>query len=89
MADIQKMFHQVFVSSNDNDALRFLWSESRDEVVSDYNKFVYIFSKVDSPCCANWALRKVLEMVDRALKGVVANNFYMDDFLSFCLMKKV
>ena len=62
--------------------MRFLWSESRDEVVSDYKKFVYIFSTVDSPCCANWALTKFPEIVDKALKGVVANSFYMDDFLS-------
>ena len=43
---------------------------------------VHIFGKVDSLCCANWALRKVPEMVDKSLKGVLANNFYMDDFLS-------
>ena len=43
---------------------------------------MHIFGKVDSPCCANWALRKVLEMLEKLLKRVVANNFYMDDFLS-------
>ena len=35
-------------------------------------------------CCANWALRKVPEMVDKSLKRVAANNFYMDYFLK-CL----
>ena len=44
---------------------------------------MHIFGNLDSPCCANWALRKVPEMVDKSLNGVVANNFYMDDFLSF------
>ena len=43
---------------------------------------VQVFGKVDLPCHANWALRKVPEMVDKSLKRVVANNFYMDDFLS-------
>ena len=60
-----------------------LW-ESSDEVVSDYKMRVHIFRKVDSPCCANWALRKVPEMVDKSLRKVVANNFYLNDFLS-CL----
>ena len=76
------MLHQIFVSPNDTDALRFLWRESPDKVISDYKKLVHIFGKVDSPCCVNWALRKVPEMVDKSLKRVVANNFYMDDFLS-------
>ena len=60
-----------------------LW-ESSDEVVSDYKMRVHIFGKVDSPCCANWALRKVPEMVGKSLRKVVANNFYLNDFLS-CL----
>ena len=81
MADIEKMFHQIFVSPNDTNALRFLWRKSPDEIVSDYKMLVHIFGKVDLPCCVNWAL-KVLEMVDKSLKTVVANNFYMDDFLS-------
>ena len=76
------MFHQIFVSPNDTDALRFLWRKSPDEVFSDCKMLVHIFGKVYSPCCANWALREIPEMVDKSLKRVVANNFYMDDFLS-------
>ena len=89
MADTEKMFHRIFVSPNDTDALIFLWRESPDEVDSDYKMLVHIFGKVYSPWCANWTLRKVSEMEDKSLKRIVANNFYRDDFLSSFLMKKV
>ena len=35
MVGTEKMFHQIFVSANYTDALRFLWRESPDEVLSD------------------------------------------------------
>ena len=83
MTDIEKMYHQIFVSPNDADALGFVGRERPDKVIIDYKQLVHIFGNLDSPCCANWALRKVPEMVDKSLNGVVANNFYLDDFLSF------
>ena len=89
MADTEKMFHRIFVSPNDTDALIFLWRESPDEVDSDYKMLVHIFGKVYSPWCANWTLRKIPEMEEKSLKRIVANNFYRDDFLSSFLMKKV
>ena len=82
MADIEKMFHQVFASPNDTDALSFLSRKSSDEVVSDYKMLAHIFGKVELPSCAIWSLRKVPEMVGKLLKEVMANNFYMDNFLS-------
>ena len=89
MADIEKMFHRIFVSPNYTDALNFLWRESPDEVGSECKMLVHIFGKVYSTWHANWTLRKVPEMEDKSIKRVVANNFYRDEFLSSFLMKKV
>ena len=49
MSDIEKMFHPVFLSPKDTDALIFLWRESPD----DHKMLVHIFGKVHLPCCAN------------------------------------
>ena len=42
---------------------------------------VHLFGKVDSPCIANWALRKSGEDSTEDVKFVLNNNFYMDDYL--------
>ena len=61
MADIEEIFHQIFVSPNDTNALRFLWRASPDEVVSDYEILVHKLVKVDLSGCGNWALRSFLK----------------------------
>lgn len=44
----------------------------------------HLFGKIDSPCCANFALKKrTVHNVDSNLSVIKAieNDFYMDDFL--------
>ena len=44
----------------------------------------HLFDKIDSPCCANFALKKrTVHNVDSNLSVIKAkeNDFYMDDFL--------
>ena len=36
MTDIEKMYHQIFVSPNDADALGFVGRERPDKVIIDY-----------------------------------------------------
>ena len=46
---------------------------------------VHLFGKADSPCCANWVLKKsALDQQDKFDKNVIISvqrDFYMDDFL--------
>ncbi|KAK0145643.1 hypothetical protein N1851_015424 [Merluccius polli] len=87
MADIQAMFHQVKVSEEDVDFLRFLWWPGGDVSLTpvEYRMTVHIFGAVSSPSCANYALRKTAidnrkhfrpEVIDTIL-----NNIYVDDCL--------
>ena len=83
--DIEQMFHQISVSPKERDALRFLWREKSNEVVSDYKMNVPLFGKSDSPCVANFALKKAgADKKDVMLPSVVTSidqDFSMDDFL--------
>ena len=83
--DIEAMYHQVKVLKEDTDSLRFLWRENFNASIDEYIMCVHIFGKVDSPCCANWALKRTAidnksKFSLRAIKAVL-ECFYMDDYV--------
>ena len=55
VGDIEQMFHQVKVRETDRDTLRFVWRESPNQNISDFQMSTHLFGKTDSPCCANYA----------------------------------
>jgi len=87
LADVENMFHQVVVSPEHRDLLRFLWYpegnlRKQPEV---YRMCVHIFGAASSPTCSNFALRKCREDFNEDKKFDVADvlnkNFYVDDML--------
>ena len=42
---------------------------------------VHVFGKVDSPYCANWALRNTSTNRELDVKNGIERNIYIDDFL--------
>ena len=60
MVDIEQMFHQIYVRSKDRDALQFLWRNNPFLPISEFFMNVHLFGKMDSPCCANWTLKRTL-----------------------------
>jgi hypothetical protein len=86
VADITDMFYQVRVPEPDSDALRFLWMEdiTSSSPPDVYKMLVHIFGAKDSPCCANFALRKVAADVtsDTLVSKTILQNFYVDDLLT-------
>lgn len=51
----------------------------------------HLFGKIDSPCCANYALKESkLDNVDLnpAVIKAIENDFYMDNFLISCSSTK-
>ena len=60
MSDVEAMFYQVCVPSEDRKALKFLWwpDADLDQPVQEYEMKVHLFGGTSSPSCANFALRK-------------------------------
>ncbi|KAL9986299.1 hypothetical protein ACROYT_G000428 [Oculina patagonica] len=87
MADIEKMFYQVRVPTEDANYLRFLWWPGGDmgKAPEEFQMLVHLFGGVSSPSCASYALRKTaddnLEHFDEETVQTVRRNFYVDDCL--------
>lgn len=87
MADIESMFHQVHVSPNDCDALRFLWWPNSDlnSEPEEYQMMVHLFGATSSPSCANFGLRRTAEDNQQEFSeeavNTIKDNFYVDDCL--------
>lgn len=86
MADVEAMFHQVKVAPEDQDAFRFLWwSRSTDEPPDEYVMTVHVFGATDSPCCANYCLKRTAEdnrgEYEPIVIDTVLRHFYVDDML--------
>ena len=79
-ADIEAMFLQIAVPSDDNRCLRFIWREYPEQRIEVYEYTRHVFGAKSSPTCANYALHQVAKDEENLVKAV-QQNFYMDDFL--------
>ena len=84
-ADIENMFHQIFVKQNDRNYLRFLWRDNPNLVIDEYQMNVHIFGKNNSPCIANLSLKQCAkdqqDEFSKVITESVDKDFYMDNFL--------
>ena len=87
MADIESMFYQVRVPSNQRSYLRFLWWKEGNTSAEPctYEMNVHIFGAVSSPSCSNFALRQAANDFESEYGAEAAyallKNFYVDDLL--------
>lgn len=87
MADVEAMFHQVKVSNEDTDLLRFLWwpGGNYEQDLVEHKMLVHIFGATSSPSVATFALQKCAtdfaEEFGQETAKTVRKNFYVDDCL--------
>ena len=87
ICDIEGMFHQVQVTQEHRDLLRFLWWEDGDtrKTPQEYRMTVHLFGATSSPGCANFAVKSTANDHESELGSAAAdflrNDFYVDDGL--------
>ena len=87
VADIEAMFHQVKVRSEDMDSLKFLWWRDGDISLEPeiYRMTVHLFGAVLSPSCATFALRQTANLFGQSCSSSAVNairrGFCVDDCL--------
>ena len=85
--DVEGMFHQVYVSPDHRNLLRFLWwsNGNIDSKPTEFRMTVHLFGVTSSPECANFALKRTaddfVELFGSEPAKFVKEDFYVDDGL--------
>ena len=87
MCDIEAMFHQVKVTPECRDYLRFLWWNDGDisREPEEYRMAVHLFGETSSSGCCNYALKSTADDNETSIGSDAAEllriDFYVDDGL--------
>ena len=76
-ADIEAMFLQIAVPSDDSRCLRFLWREQPEHNMEVYKYTRNVFGAKKSPNCANYALHQVAK--DNTVNDEIMNEIHERD----------
>ena len=85
MADIEAMFHQVYILEKERGFFRYLWWEAVNLEKLGYEISVHVFGGTSSPEFCNYALRRAaldnVSSYSKEATNTLLRNFYVDGVL--------
>ncbi|XP_058840886.1 uncharacterized protein LOC131696359 [Topomyia yanbarensis] len=85
VADIEKMYRQVFLHLEDQPFQRILWRTGPDEPITTYELQTVTYGTASAPYLATRTLQQIVQDTRQSYpiaSGPVTEDFYVDDFLS-------
>ncbi|XP_058817061.1 uncharacterized protein LOC131680357 [Topomyia yanbarensis] len=85
VADIEKMYRQVFLHLEDQPFQRILWRTGPDEPIATYELQTVTYGTASAPYLATRTLQQIAQDTRQSYpiaSGPVTEDFYVDDFLS-------
>ncbi|XP_058817789.1 uncharacterized protein LOC131681097 [Topomyia yanbarensis] len=85
VADIEKMYRQVFLHPDDQSFQRILWRTIPDEPITTYELQTVTYGTASAPYLATRTLQQIAQDTKQLYpiaSGPVTEDFYVDDFLS-------
>ncbi|XP_073820604.1 uncharacterized protein [Musca autumnalis] len=82
MADVEKMYRQVYVAEKDTDFQRIVWRRSPTEPVMDYRLLRITYGVASASYCAVKCMQYTANNTNERVSRIITRDFYMDDMLS-------
>lgn len=82
MADVEKMYRQVYVDARDTDYQRIVWRRSSTEPVMDYRLLRVTYGVASASYSAVKCLQQSAIDANDNVARIITHDFYMDDMLS-------
>ncbi|XP_058979466.1 uncharacterized protein LOC101899042 [Musca domestica] len=82
MADVEKMYRQVYVAEKDTDFQRIVWRRSPAEPIMDYRLLRVTYGVASASYCAVKCMQQTANNANESVARIITRDFYMDDMLS-------
>lgn len=81
-ADVEKMFRQIFIQSDQRNLQQIVWREDKRDPLSLYQLNTVTYGTASAPYLAMRCLRQLaLDCSDEQVSRVILNSFYCDDLI--------
>ena len=82
IADVEKMYRQVYVEEKHTDFQRIVWRRSTADPIQDYRLLRVTYGVASASYCAVKCMQQTAIAIPERVARIIQHDFYMDDMLS-------